>query len=106
VLYCDTEAYVDNIQVFTREDIRNGKLTLNPKGGGGTSMRPAFDWYRDNMEEHNFEAVVCMTDMYLFDWGKLGPTPEFSVYWLRLPDADMSKKPDFGTCIDIVLEDY
>ena len=105
VMYCDTKAYVDHIQVFTREDIRNGRLKVDVKGGGGTEMRPAFDWYRDNMEEHNFEVVICMTDMYLFDWGKLGPEPAFSTYWLRLPNADPTIQPDFGTCIDIVLED-
>ena len=104
VLYCDTEAYTKDIQVFTRDDIKNGRLTLNVKGGGGTSMRPAFNWYRDNMDEHNFEVVICMTDMYLFDWGKLGPTPAFSTYWLRLPGADKKIKPDFGTTVDVVLD--
>lgn len=103
VLYCDTTAYTDHIQVFTKEDIRNGRLKLNVKGGGGTSMRPAFDWYRDNMDEHQFEIVICMTDMFLFDWGNLGPEPQFSTYWLRLPNAS-SQEPDWGTTVDIVLE--
>lgn len=103
VMYCDTKAYVDHVQVFTREDIRNGRLRLNVKGGGGTAMRPAFDWYRDNMEEHNFEVVVCMTDMYLGDWGRLGPEPPFSTYWLRLPHSS-DHKPDWGQCVDIVLD--
>jgi predicted metal-dependent peptidase len=109
VLYCDTKAYTNDIEVLTPEDIKNGRLKLNVKGGGGTSMRPAFDWYRDNMDEHEFEVVMCMTDMYLFDWGKLGPEPAFSTYWLRLPGADTKVKPDFGVTIDIIVdgeEDY
>jgi predicted metal-dependent peptidase len=104
VLYCDTKAYTDHIQILTKEDIRNGHLELNVKGGGGTSMRPGFDYYRDNMDEHQFEVVICMTDMFLSDWGGLGPEPPFSTYWLRLPQADKKKKPDFGVCIDIVLD--
>jgi predicted metal-dependent peptidase len=105
VLYCDTQAYVDHIQVLTKDDIRNGRLRLDVKGGGGTCMRPGFDYYRDNMDEHNFEVVICMSDMYLFDWGKLGPEPAFSTYWLRLPQADKNVKPDFGTCVDVILEE-
>jgi predicted metal-dependent peptidase len=104
VLYCDTQAYTDSIQIFTKEDIRNGRLKLNVKGGGGTSMRPAFDYYRDNMDEHGFEVVICMSDMYLSDWGRLGTQPAFSTFWLRLPDHS-DQKPDFGTCVDIVLEE-
>lgn len=103
VLYCDSQAYVKNIQVFTKEDIQAGKLILKPKGGGGTRMRPAFNYYRDN-KEHTFEAVICMTDMYLSDWGQLGPEPEFSTYWLRLPNADSKAKPDFGVCIDMQID--
>jgi predicted metal-dependent peptidase len=104
VLYCDTKAYTENIQVFSRDDLRNGKLKLDVKGGGGTKMRPAFDWYRENMEELNFEVVICMTDMELWDWGSLGPEPPFSVYWAMLPGA-RDKKPDWGTKIQIVIDE-
>ena len=104
VMYCDTKAYVDHIQVFTPEDVKNGKLNLNVKGGGGTSMRPAFDWYRDNQDEHNFEVVICLTDMYLFDWGKLGPEPPFSVYWAMLPHSDDTVKVDWGTKVQIAID--
>jgi predicted metal-dependent peptidase len=105
VLYCDTKAYVKDIQVLTKEDIKNGHLQLNVKGGGGTSMRPAFDYYRDNMDEHSFEVVICMTDMWLSDWGRLGKEPAFSTYWLRLPNSDKKVKPDFGVIVDVVLDE-
>ena len=103
VLYCDTKAYVEDVQILTQDDVKQGKLQLNVKGGGGTCMRPAFDYYRDNQEEQDFQVVICLTDMGLFDWGKLGPKPEFSVYWARLPNSD-SVEPDWGTCIDIVID--
>lgn len=104
VLYCDTKAYVKDIQIFSREDIRNGKLVLKPKGGGGTLMRPAFDYYRDS-DEHDFQVVICMTDMYLGDWGRLGPEPAFSTYWLKLPGySNTSAKPDWGVVIDMIVE--
>ena len=104
VLYCDTKAYVDNVEVLTQADVRNGKLKLNVKGGGGTDMRPAFDYFRDNQDKYEFETVICLTDMYLFNW-KLGPEPPFGVFWARLPNADKKVKPPFGITIDLILED-
>jgi len=103
VLYCDTKAYVDNVEVLTQADVQNGKLKLNVKGGGGTDMRPAFDYFRENQDEFEFETVICLTDMYLFNW-KLGVDPPFSVFWARLPNADKKVKPPFGTCIDLILD--
>ena len=103
VLYCDTKAYVDNVEVLTQSDIQNGKLQLNVKGGGGTDMRPAFDYFRENQDEFEFETVICLTDMYLFNW-RLGPEPPFSTFWARLPGADKKVKPPFGNVIDIELE--
>jgi len=103
VLYCDTKAYVDNVEVLTRADIQNGKLKLNVKGGGGTDMRPAFDYFRDNQDELEFEVVICLTDMYLFNWN-LGVEPPFSTFWARLPQADKNVVPPFGTCVDIELD--
>lgn len=105
VLYCDSDAYVDDVQILTREDIREGALKLDVKGGGGTNMRPGFDYFRKHQNEFDFQTVICLTDMYLFDWGKLGPEPEFSTYWARLPRADRKVVPDFGTCIDIQVEE-
>ena len=104
ILYCDTKAYVEDIQVFTPDDIKNGKLTLDVKGGGGTCMRPAFDYFRDNQEEFDFQVVICLTDMHLFDWGKLGPEPEFSVYWACLPDYNKQVEPDWGVKVEIQIE--
>jgi len=103
VLYCDTKAYTKNVEILTKEDIQNGKLKLNVKGSGGTDMRPAFDYFRENQDKYEFETVICLTDMYLNTW-KLGVEPPFSTFWARLPDADKKVKPPFGTCIDIVLD--
>lgn len=104
VIYCDTKAYVDDVQVFTQSDIKNGRLRLDVKGGGGTQMKPAFDYFRDKSQELDIQVVVCLTDMYLFDWGKLGPQPEFSVYWACLPDYDKKVKPDWGVKVEIQLD--
>jgi predicted metal-dependent peptidase len=101
VLYCDTQAYVESVEVLTREDIQNGKLRLNVKGGGGTNMRPGFDYFRDT--EEDFEVIICLTDMYLFNWD-LGPEPEGSVYWAQLPQHDEKAKPPWGVKIDIQIE--
>ena len=102
VLCCDTKAYVDDVKKYTSDDIRNGVVEMNIKGGGGTAMRPAFDYFR---EQEYFQVVICLTDMYLFDWGELGPTPEFSTYWAMLPGHSSKVDVDFGTKIEILLDD-
>lgn len=103
VLYCDSKAYTNDVEILTQADIKAGKLKLNVKGGGGTDMRPAFDYFRDNQDELQFETVICLTDMYLFNWN-LGSEPPFSTYWARLPQADKNVKPPFGSCIDIEVD--
>jgi len=95
VLYCDTKAYTDNVEILTQSDIQNGRLKLNVKGGGGTDMRPAFDYFREKQDEFEFETVICLTDMYLSNW-KLG---------VGLPNADKDVKPPFGICIDIIVDE-
>ena len=104
VLYCDTKAYVENIQVLTQDDIKRNGLTLDVKGGGGTNMQPAFDYFRKNQEKYNFETVICLTDMWLSHWN-LGATPPFSVYWAMLPNHAKNVKVPFGTKINIILNE-
>lgn len=103
VIYCDTQAYTNNIETLTREDIQNGKLRLDVKGGGGTDMRPAFKHINDHLGEIDPEVVICMTDMYLGSWD-LGPEPEYNVYWAQLPGHDKGANPPWGTKIDIIIE--
>ena len=103
VLYCDTKAYTENVEILTQADIKNGKLKLNVKGGGGTDMRPAFDYFRDKQDEFEFETVICLTDLYLFNW-RLGPNPPFSVYWAALPDHDKKAPIPWGIKIDIEID--
>lgn len=103
VIYCDTKAYTENIETLTREDIQNGKLRLDVKGGGGTDMRPAFKHINENLETIEPEVVICMTDMHLWDWN-LGPEPEYSVYWAALPNYNTSAKPPWGVIVEIQLE--
>jgi predicted metal-dependent peptidase len=102
VLYCDTQAYVDDVEVLTRDDVQNGRLKLNVKGGGGTDMRPGFDYFRNHPD--NFEVIICLTDMHLFNW-ELGPEPEGSVYWAQLPNHNTTAKPPWGIKIDIVVNE-
>lgn len=102
VYFIDTELKnADNPEVLTREDIQQGKLRLEFKGYGGTDFRPAFDFLR-NKTDIEFETVIYMTDMCPSSWN-LGPEPECSVYWARLPNSDKKVKPPFGVCIDIQL---
>lgn len=103
VIYCDTKAYIENIEVLTREDIQGGKLKLDVKGGGGTDMRPAFNHINNNLHNVEPEVVICMTDMYLSSWD-LGNEPSYNVYWAQLPRSNKSAKPPWGVKIDIQLE--
>jgi predicted metal-dependent peptidase len=57
VVYHD--AAVQQVQTWRSTD---GPLVLEPKGGGGTSHVPVFDWIaREGLEP---ACVVCLTDLY------------------------------------------
>jgi predicted metal-dependent peptidase len=57
VVYHD--AAVQHVQTWRSTD---GPLVLEPKGGGGTSHVPVFDWITEQGLEPT--CVVCLTDLY------------------------------------------
>jgi predicted metal-dependent peptidase len=56
VVYCD--ARVQRVEEFTADDL---PIVLQPRGGGGTSFRPVFDWVEQ--EGVQPDALVYLTDM-------------------------------------------
>jgi len=78
VVFCDAE--INNLQVFVSDDatysgsiddvdsIDNFYCKLKPKGGGGTSFIPPFQWKADDEDLHdgleNVDFVIYFTDAY------------------------------------------
>ncbi len=89
VVYCD--AAVQCAQQFGPSE----PVRLEPRGGGGTDFRPAFDWVREN----NI-APVCF--IYLSDLccHSYPEAPEYPVLWV----TDSSRTAPFGETVRIGLE--
>jgi predicted metal-dependent peptidase len=89
VLYCD--AAVQSTQEFTASE----PVRLEPRGGGGTDFRPAFEWV-----EKNDIAPVCL--IYLTDLccHSFPEAPEYPVLWV----TDSRKTAPFGETVRIGLE--
>ena len=102
LIYCDTRVQGDPIRL-TREDIQNGKLSLELRGYGGTDFRPAFKYINDHMDEITPELVIYLTDMYPNTWS-LGDEPPYSVFWACLPQGQKDAKPPWGQVVQIQLE--
>jgi predicted metal-dependent peptidase len=70
VVYADT-------RVTRTDEFRTGDdIEFDPRGGGGTDMRPAFQWIADNVESPS--GIVCFTDLYI---GDAGTQPDCPVMW-------------------------
>jgi predicted metal-dependent peptidase len=89
VVYCD--AAVQSTQEFTASE----PVRLEPKGGGGTDFRPAFEWV-----EKNDIAPVCL--IYLTDLccHSFPEAPEYPVLWV----TDSRRTAPFGETVRIGLE--
>ena len=89
VVYCD--AAVQCVQQFGPAE----PVQLEPKGGGGTDFRPAFEWVAEN----DF-APVCL--IYLTDLccDSFPETPEYPVLWV----TDSRRTAPFGETVRIGLE--
>lgn len=91
ILHHDSE--VCSVQHWTPAD---GKLVLAPKGGGGTSHRPIFQWIEDNVQEE-ISALICLTDMYS-DFPR--EAPEYPVLWCSTVKGMKTNVP-FGIYLEI-----
>jgi predicted metal-dependent peptidase len=89
VVYCD--AAVQSAQEFGPSEL----VRLEPKGGGGTDFRPAFEWVTENDV-----APVCL--IYLTDLccDSFPETPEYPVLWV----TDSRRTAPFGETVRIALE--
>lgn len=90
VVYCDAE--VNNVQVFRPNDI---PLTINkfkPRGGGGTSFVPVFEYIKEKRLAP--AAMLYLTDMY----GTFPQrAPSYPVIWC----ATSKEKAPFGKTLEI-----
>jgi len=89
VVYCD--GAVQSTQEFTASE----PVRLEPKGGGGTDFRPAFEWVAKNDI-----APVCL--IYLTDLccHSFPEAPEYPVLWV----TDSRRTAPFGETVRISLE--
>jgi predicted metal-dependent peptidase len=89
LLYCDV-AVVDWLSI-SREEL---PLKIEPKGGGGTDFRPAFEWV-----ERQGVRPACF--IYLSDMrcDKFPQEPDFPVLWGRLGEG--GKQPPFGELLEV-----
>ena len=89
VVYCD--AAVQSAQQFGPSEA----VRLEPKGGGGTDFRPAFEWVAENDI-----APVCL--IYLTDLccDSYPEAPEYPVLWV----TDSRRNAPFGETLRITLE--
>jgi predicted metal-dependent peptidase len=89
IIYHDAE--VTNVQRWKRSE--GVPLKFEPKGGGGTSHVPVFDY----LEEHPAESqcVVCITDLYTSFPAK---PPGYPVLWFCT--SEITEAP-FGRVVDL-----
>jgi predicted metal-dependent peptidase len=71
VVYGDTR--VTRVDEYHAGD----EIEFDPKGGGGTRMRPLFNWVEENAPDASL--VVCFTDMEFEDLEHNGPEPSMPV---------------------------
>lgn len=85
IIECDAE--VGDVKHYTQDDdlefeIDNGEYTMS--GGGGTAMRPIYDYILDNQVE--CDAIVIMTDGYI-DNIPSNPIPSLPTLWVITKDG-------------------
>ncbi len=88
VVYCDTR--INGVAEFTADDL---PLELHPRGGGGTSFRPVFEWVESSGVRP--DALIYLTDMM----GSFPQqAPEYPVIWGCTSHID---RAPFGEVINI-----
>ncbi len=89
VVYCD--AAVQSVQQLAASE----PVQLEPKGGGGTDFRPAFDWVTENGITP--ACFIYLTDLCCDSYPE---GPEYPVLWV----TDSRRTAPFGETIRITLE--
>lgn len=89
VVYCD--AAVQSTQEFTASE----PLLLEPKGGGGTDFRPAFEWVAKN--DVSPVCLIYLTDLCCDSFPE---TPEYPVLWV----TDSRRTAPFGETVRIGVD--
>lgn len=99
VLYCDADVQA----IYELNDIAKSK----PKGGGGTSFVPVFNWIEKYERDNGIEVcgLVYLTDCY-GDYPK--QKPHYPVLWVSTtPEEHLSRSswfPPFGTFTELSLK--
>lgn len=82
---------IQHIQYWSAQD---GPLVLEPKGGGGTSHIPVFDWVRENAGDS--PCLVCLTDLYtVFPQA----APQIPTLWAVV--GNKAGRPPFGQKVEV-----
>jgi predicted metal-dependent peptidase len=81
--------YGDAVVTRTDEYVNGDEIEFDPRGGGGTRMKPLFDFAR---EAGDASLVVCFTDMEIEPEDQLGPEPECPVLWAAVGYPDRVKQ--------------
>jgi predicted metal-dependent peptidase len=88
-IFCDAE--INNVEEIEPDS----PFVFTPKGGGGTSFRPPFQWVEDNNIEPSY--LIYFTDGY----GDFpDEEPGYPVIWVRIGD-DSSRNFPFGRVITV-----
>ncbi len=90
LILVDFDASIHHNAVFDRGDEH---IDLTPKGGGGTSFTPLFDWVTE--QGINPAVVLVITDMY----GTFPQRhPDYNVIWVSISEVDTAP---FGEVINV-----
>lgn len=89
VIYCDTK--IAGVEEFRREDL---PLKLNPKGGGGTSFIPPFQWVDEKAKD--IACMIYFTDLCCNDFPD---EPGYPVLWIQ--HGDYGNDVPFGEVIKL-----
>ena len=101
---CDTRLIPESVQEFDRYDF---PIQVPPTwwGRGGTNLRPAFEWVKQNPDSYKWIAVI--SDM---EWTYgYSPDPGVPTIWMSTrykPDRLPYGQLPFGLCIGPTMEQY
>jgi predicted metal-dependent peptidase len=90
--------WVDNKVQSVQRFQKGIDLNLRPKGGGGTSFKPAFKYLED--EAVNVAGLIYLTDGWSNSFAE---EPEYPVLWAII-DGDKYFKPPYGRVLQIKYE--